>query len=259
VQVFTRSLDGFSLKLCDVDVLLCACRADDQTKRGGAKWGGEPECEGHGSKRIASFRSPRHSAVNAEPVYVDKDAEHRLDDSDEEDDHVGASFEEAQAQAPDDESRYECQNDETAQVVAEGDVRPADCACGEVVAQEAHDEQGYPEPGATPVSQCLLASTARLGRRGLRLDLGRLYMRRGRSGAAVGRDGIFGRLLRREVGYVAFAFVFHQVLRVLECSFVRRITDGRFSPHNNRAQQAEAQTPGSLTGPMIGAIPQGFR
>jgi hypothetical protein len=98
-------------------------------------------------------------------------------------------------------------------VVAECDVTSADCTRSEVVAQEAHHEQGDPEPCATLVCQDLLTSAARLGRRGLRLDLRGLYVWCRCGWAAVRRDGILCRLLRREVRDVALAFVFHVVLR----------------------------------------------
>ena len=94
-------------------------------------------------------------------------------------------------------------------MVAERDVAAADRTCGEVVAQEAQNEEGNPEPCPTLICQDLLTSAARLRRRGLRLNLRGLYVWRCRRGAAVGRDGILCRLLRREVGDVAFAFVFH--------------------------------------------------
>ena len=93
------------------------------------------------ANEIAAFRPPRHSTVNAEPVDVDVDAEQGLDDAHEQDDHVVPAFEEAQAQSPDNECRDQREDDEAAEVVPIGDVGAADRARGEVVAQEAGNEE----------------------------------------------------------------------------------------------------------------------
>ena len=165
------------------------------------------------ANEIASFRSPRYSAVDAEPVYVDVNAEQRLDDSDEQDDHVIPPLEEAKAEAPDDECRDKREHGEAADVVSVRDVAAADRSRGEIMAQKAPDEEDNSEPRASLISQSLLTSSAGLGRRGLRLDLRRLHVRCRSRCASIRRDRVRRlRLLRGKVGNVAFAFVFHLAL-----------------------------------------------
>lgn len=97
---------------------------------------------------IAVFRLPRHSPVNAEPVYVDVDAEQGLHDSDDQDDDVVPALEEPQAQSPDDECRHQGEYDKAAEVVPVGDVASADRTSGEVVAEEPRNQKRESEPGS---------------------------------------------------------------------------------------------------------------
>jgi hypothetical protein len=102
---------------------------------------------------IAGLSLQRHSAVNAEPVYVDVDAQHGLNDSDDQDDDIIPSLEEPQAQSPDDERRHEGEHNKAAEVVSVGDVASADRASGEVMAEEARDEERESEPGSGLICQ----------------------------------------------------------------------------------------------------------
>ena len=178
------------------------------------------------ANEIAAFRPPRYSAVNAEPVYVDVCAEEGLNNADEQDDHVVPSLEEPHAQSPDDEGRNESEQDESAQVVPVGNVGPPNSARCEVVAQEAANQKSQPEPGAALISQASCSSTAaRLDRSVLWLRLRRLGVRRCGSDAAVWCDWVRSlRLLGREVGDVAFAFVFHWILRFSTSFIQSRLT-----------------------------------
>ena len=97
--------------------------------------------EGPVRKRIAAFRSTRHLAVNAEPLDVDVDAEQRLDATDDQEGDVVSASPEAPAKSRNYRGRQEGQPGKAAEVVAVCDVASADRTRGEVVAQEAGNEE----------------------------------------------------------------------------------------------------------------------
>ena len=148
--------------------------------------------------------------MNAEPLDVDVDTEQRLDDTDDQEGDVVSASPEAPAKSRNYRGRQEGQPGKAAEVVAVCDVASADRSRGEVVAQEARNEEREPQPDPNLLAaQCLLASPAGLGRRGLWFRLRRPHVRRCGRGASVRRDGVGSFRLLREVGDVALAFVFH--------------------------------------------------
>jgi hypothetical protein len=130
-------------------------------------------------------------------------------------------------------------------VIAVGDVAATNRARCEVVTEKARDQQYEPEPGSGLFRQRLLTSTTGLGRRGLWLDLRRLYVRRCSSGAAVGRHRVRSlRLLRRKIRDVSFPFVFHSILRFTYPVQSRLREASAINPVSNSTWRFSYQLPG---------------
>jgi len=85
--------------------------------------------------------------MNVEPLHVNKNAEARLNCTDDEDRDVRAPFPEPPTHNSDDDTGDDENQEEAEDVVSEGDVAATDCPRGKEVSKETNDKKNDPKQG----------------------------------------------------------------------------------------------------------------